>query len=102
MANLCFVLIAALFITSQALTITGPVIEGDFPDPAVLSFDESYIAFATNSGGKHVPSAKSGPDGKWSRNDEDTLPIVGAWATGQDVWAPDIVRLVSCRKYSVL
>lgn len=75
-------------------SIAGPVIAGDFPDPAVIPYGGGYHAFSTSSGGMHVPSAKAVRDLEWAVDHIDALPNPGAWSTGNDIWAPDVVQLV--------
>lgn len=75
----------------------NPVIDADFPDPAVLKApDGYYYAYAT----------QTERDGKWlnlqvARSRDlihwdllgDALPLKPAWAgKTQDFWAPDVVR----------
>lgn len=79
-------------------SITGPVIASDFPDPAIILHDGTYHAFSTSSGGMHVPTRKSAVDQNWAVNNIDALPALGAWSTGEDIWAPDVVELVSNRE----
>lgn len=76
-------------------SIAGPVISTDFPDPAIIAFDGNYYAFSTSSGGLNVPWAKSVVGDRWTVNNLDALPEPGAWSTGHDIWAPDVVQLVS-------
>jgi hypothetical protein len=76
-------------------SIAGPAIASDFPDPAIISFDGGYHAFSTNSGGIHVPSARTEMNSRWVLDGADTLPAAGAWAEEKDIWAPDVVELVS-------
>jgi len=76
---------------------SNPVIDADFPDPAVLKApDGYYYAYAT----------QTERDGKWlnlqvARSRDlihwdhlgDALPVKPAWASEtQDFWAPDVVR----------
>jgi hypothetical protein len=76
-------------------SIAGPAISTDFPDPAIIAFDGDYYAFSTSSGGLNVPSAKSAVGDRWTVNNLDALPEPGMWSTGHDIWAPDVVQLVS-------
>jgi hypothetical protein len=80
-------------------SIAGPVIADNFPDPAIISVDGGYYAFSTSSAGLHVPSAKT-MDGRWAVSDVDALPSPGVWSTEKDIWAPDVVRVVSHRTTS--
>jgi hypothetical protein len=76
-------------------SITGPVIPINFPDPAVIPVDGTYHAFSTASAGINVQHASRAADGTWVVSGQDSLPNPGPWATGNDIWAPDVVRLVS-------
>ncbi len=78
---------------------SGPVIASNFPDPAVISVDGYYYAFSTSSGTMKVPWARTAGDGKWAIGGTDALPAPGAWSTGKDIWAPDVVQLVSGWKW---
>ncbi len=76
-------------------SISGVVIDSDFADPAWIQVGDSYWAFSTTSGGLHVPMATSSDFNTWTRvSGYDALPTVGAWSTGINVWAPDVVQLV--------
>lgn len=81
--------------TKRQSSIAGPVYPADFPDPATISLDGQYHAFSTQSGGKHVPFASLGIDNRWVVKGTDALPMPGRWSTGTDIWAPDVVQLVS-------
>jgi len=80
----------------RAPTIT-PVIDVDFPDPAILQdSDNTYYAFATDGNGKNVQVAQaSSPSGPWKVLPNDLLPTPGNWSTGQNVWAPDVRKIGS-------
>lgn len=82
-------------IVKRQSSIAGPAIASDFPDPAIISFDGDYYAFSTNSGGIHVPLARTEMDNRLVLDGADTLPTGGAWAEEKDIWAPDVVELVS-------
>lgn len=70
----------------------GPVITANFPDPGLINVDNTWYAFATNSGGKNFPIATSGDFSSWTVTDKDALPNLPPWATG-NAWAPDPVQL---------
>lgn len=71
-----------------------PVIDANFPDPAIyLDDDGTYYAYATNSGGINVQVATaSAVAGPWTvLSAHDALPTIPAWSSGA-VWAPDVSR----------
>ena len=77
-------------------SIIGPVIQDNFPDPSIIQVGSTYYAFSTNSGGKHVPYATSPDFNTWTvAAGQDALPTVGAWSNGNNVWAPDVLQVVS-------
>ena len=81
---------------SQRSISRGPVISTNFPDPSWIQDGDKFYAFSTNSGGRNVPTAQSSDFKNWSViADHDALPTVGAWSTGEAVWAPDVVRLAN-------
>ncbi len=75
----------------------APVLDADFPDPAVLKApDGFYYAFATQSevGGKmlNMQVARSSDLLRW-HHFGDALPAKPAWASKtQDFWAPHVSR----------
>ena len=81
-------------------TVLGPVVDLNFPDPAIIHINGTSYAFATNNrgvGGKtiHVQMATSTDNETWTYlQGRDALPDVGSWATGGRVWAPDVVQVV--------
>ena len=85
---------------SSFATVLGPVVDLNFPDPTIIHLDGTSYAFATNNrgaGGKmvHVQMATSTDNETWTHlQGQDALPVVGAWATGGRVWAPDVVQVV--------
>lgn len=74
-----------------AATYTNPVLDTDFPDPAVLKArDGFYYAYATQGGGHNVQAARSRDLVAWERL-ADALPVKPAWAARtQDFWAPHV------------
>jgi hypothetical protein len=68
----------------------NPVDEHDFPDPYVVSAGSGYVAFSTNSGGRHVPMMTSNDLAHWTEAG-DALPEVPSWADPNSVWAPSVV-----------
>jgi arabinan endo-1,5-alpha-L-arabinosidase len=104
MPRLVLLLLACLFAASAtaakappATTFANPVVDADFPDPAVLKApDGFYYAYAT----------QTERDGRWvdiqvARSRDlvgwqylgDALPAKPGWASKtQDFWAPHVVR----------
>jgi arabinan endo-1,5-alpha-L-arabinosidase len=84
-------------VARPAASYVNPVIDADFPDPAVLkAADGLYYAYATQTqrGGKwvNIQLARSADLAHWDYVG-DALPAKPAWAaTTQDFWAPDVVR----------
>jgi arabinan endo-1,5-alpha-L-arabinosidase len=78
-------------------TYANPVLDADFPDPAVLKApDGFYYAYATQTerGGKwiNIQVARSSDLVHWQYLG-DALPAKPNWASKtQDFWAPDVVR----------
>jgi arabinan endo-1,5-alpha-L-arabinosidase len=78
-------------------TYTNPVLDADFPDPAVLRApDGFYYAYATQTqrDGRwlNIQVARSSDLVHWQHLG-DALPARPGWAaTTQDFWAPDVVR----------
>jgi len=78
-------------------TYTNPVLDADFPDPAVLlAPDGYYYAYATQTerGGKwlNIQIARSSDLTHWQHLG-DALPAKPNWASNtQDFWAPHVVR----------
>lgn len=78
------------------VTHTNPVLDRDFPDPAVLrAADGTYYAYATQ--GEHdgrtlnIQLARSPDLVRWEPIG-DALPIKPAWASRtQDFWAPHVI-----------
>lgn len=71
-----------------------PALPASFADPSIIRGDDGiWYAFATNSGGVHVPMAHTrDPLGKWTRLAQDAMPDLG-WTSGKDFWAPDVRQL---------
>ena len=81
----------------QAPTYANPVIDADFPDPAIIRApDGSYYAYATQTerAGKwvNIQVARSSDLVHWQLLG-DALKSKPRWASGtQDFWAPHVVR----------
>lgn len=74
----------------------NPVLDRDFPDPAVIrAGDGAYYAYATQGGDpiRNIQVARSTDLVTW-RPVGDALPVKPAWASRtQDFWAPDVHRV---------
>src|SRR5436305_7833815 len=97
--RLCLALILGLALGAAAQAAAryrNPVIDADFPDPAVLrAADGYYYVYATQSGhdGRmlDIQAARSRDLVHWQRLG-DALPVKPAWARRtQDFWAPHVV-----------
>ena len=83
----------------SAGTFTNPVIDSDFPDPAVLkASDGFYYVYATQGGAAGEPrihniqAARSRDLVAWERLG-DALPVKPDWASRtQDFWAPHVAE----------
>lgn len=79
----------------------GPNINQNFPDPSIIKVARIWYAFATTGNGRNIQVAYSSDFSTWQvRGDIEPLPHLGAWAVdngpgNSNVWAPDVVRLVS-------
>lgn len=99
------------FASSVSATVNGPVINQNFPDPCIITVNGVVLvpsiqhafslliyfvcryAFATNSGGINIQTAKSTDNGvTWTVLGSDALPDVGSWATTGSTWAPDVIN----------
>ena len=82
---------------SPAATYQNPVLDSDFPDPAILrASDGYYYVYATQ--GEHegvmqnIQAARSRDLVNWTRIG-DALPVKPAWASRtQDFWAPHVAE----------
>ena len=88
-------LLSVIFLcgTVAAQNIDNPVINHDFPDPAVIKANGKYYAYATNSVVKgkyaHIQLATSSDLQHWS-DAGDALPGGAPWAN-RDYWAPHVI-----------
>ncbi len=84
--------------TQQAQTYANPVIDQNFPDPAIVrAEDGSFYLFATQGGepNRNIQVARSTNLVNWTLL-PDALPVKPAWASKtQDFWAPDVQRFGS-------
>jgi beta-xylosidase len=67
----------------------NPVLDRDFPDPGVLRVDDTYYAYATEGGGRHIQVASSTDLVSWEYIGE-ALPTLPRWTTGS-TWAPEVI-----------
>lgn len=88
---------ALLGAAGPAPRYANPIIDHDFPDPAVLrASDGFYYAYATQSTGadgkfRNIAAARSRDLVHWSEL-ADALPVKPAWASRtQDFWAPHVI-----------
>jgi arabinan endo-1,5-alpha-L-arabinosidase len=95
-----FVPLAALALSActtlpQVRSYTNPVIDADFPDPAVVrAADGNFYVYATQGGDpiRNIQVARSDDLVRWTMVG-DALPVKPAWASRtQDFWAPDVYR----------
>lgn len=85
---------ASPLLSGRAAAIS-PVLNVDFPDPAILQDSgDKWYAYATAGNGKQVQVASaSAPGGPWTLEGADALPDPGPWTTGKNTWAPDVRKL---------
>jgi hypothetical protein len=81
--------VAAAAEQATALTVTGPVIHSDAPDPSLLVVGHSYYAFTTDSGGNNLPVYKSTDLVDWQLVG-DAMPILPSWAEIGFSWSPSV------------
>ena len=77
-------------IASGSNSFTNPVINADFPDPFVASFDGRYYAYATGSQGRYLQVTSSADMVHWDAPHE-ALSRPPRWMTG-DTWAPEVAK----------
>jgi hypothetical protein len=87
---------AALKLTVNIPDNIQPIVDSDFPDPAIIQGpDGKWWAFGTSSGGGpnvRVASADD-PAGPWTYDpDQDAKPDL-AWTSTRNTWAPDVQKL---------
>ena len=72
---------------------SNPVLDADFPDPAILkASDGFYYAHATQGGGQNIQVARSRNLVDWEQL-SDALPAKPRWASRtQDFWAPHVLE----------
>lgn len=75
-----------------------PVLAEDFADPSLVNVNGTWFAFATSGNGHNIQVAASPSftNHEWRLlNETNVLPDPGPWALNKDIWAPDVVQLVS-------
>ncbi|MCB1258176.1 MAG: family 43 glycosylhydrolase [Microthrixaceae bacterium] len=77
-----------------ALVWQNPVIDADFPDPAIIRVDDRYVAFATNGPKGQIQVASSEDLAIWKVTG-DALGSLPEWASDEPdlVWAPSVGRI---------
>jgi arabinan endo-1,5-alpha-L-arabinosidase len=82
-------LVAACAAPQAPLRYNNPVLDSDFPDPAVLRADDgNYYAYATQGNDANLQVARSADLVHWQPLG-DALPVKPVWAaTTQEFWAP--------------
>jgi arabinan endo-1,5-alpha-L-arabinosidase len=84
-------LAACATVPQSTATFVNPVLDADFPDPAVLKADDGFFyAYATQGAGQNIQIARSRDLVGWTKL-PDALPAKPAWASKtQDFWAPHV------------
>ena len=96
MLLLAFLLAACAGTAGRPLaSYQNPVIDSDFPDPAVLKASDGYYYVYGTQGGEdrmlNIQLARSGDLIHWERLG-DALPVQPSWASRtQDFWAPHVM-----------
>lgn len=74
-------------------TYANPVLDTDFPDPAVLTASDGFhYVYATQGGGRNIQAGRSRNLVDWEQLG-DALPVKPAWAARtQDFWAPHVLE----------
>jgi hypothetical protein len=75
----------------QTLPSSGPVFDGDFPDPFVLLSGDRYFAYGTQTGDLNVQVMESANLERWEHGG-DALPELPAWAERGRTWSPAVLR----------
>jgi hypothetical protein len=94
-ATLCSFILAAPVNSAAAaeqgieLTLIGPVIHSDAPDPSILVVGHTYYAFTTNAGGNNLPVYKSTDLVDWQLVG-DAMPVLPSWAEVGFSWSPSV------------
>jgi beta-xylosidase len=95
------VALVAVLVAATAVSTIKPVLDRDFPDPAVLTVGDTYYAYSTASGyGKqfwHVPVQRATDlTGDWTAVG-DALPVLPSWSARDrngngNITAPEVAR----------
>jgi arabinan endo-1,5-alpha-L-arabinosidase len=86
----CAVLLGISAPASAADPVPRPVLNVDFPDPAVVSTPNGLVAYATGDRVPHAWSRRA--DGPWQRGDS-LLTQRPRWSRDGGVWAVDVARV---------
>jgi beta-xylosidase len=74
----------------QTLPSSGPVFDGDFPDPFLLLSGDRYFAYGTQTGDLNVQVMESADLERWKHRGE-ALPDLPAWAERGRTWSPAVL-----------
>jgi beta-xylosidase len=71
-----------------------PVLDQNFPDPAVIEAGGIYYAYATNFQATHIQAARSADLIEWTVL-PDAMPDLAPWVEPRpnQIWAPEVVQL---------
>lgn len=90
-----FAMLLSACATVPTSTYVNPVIDADFPDPAVVRADDGrFYVYGTQGGEpmRNIQAARSDDLVNWTQL-PDILPAKPKWASRtQDFWAPDVYR----------
>jgi hypothetical protein len=76
--------------SARATLTWQPVYNHDFPDPSVMTYNQTEYAYSTNSGVLEIPWASSVDSVNWQSGGTDALPSLPAWAAAGATWAPSV------------
>lgn len=79
---------------SSASFYQEPVLDQNFPDPAVIEVDGVFYSYATNSNQSNIAVARSHDLVYWTVL-PDALPALAPWVRPQRnlVWAPEVIKV---------
>jgi beta-xylosidase len=85
---------ASITRVSASSDLESPVLDRNFPDPAVIEADGVFYAFATNSNRQNTPAARSTDLVQWTML-PDAMPQLAPWVAPvrSMVWAPEALRV---------